>query len=60
MDKVNNVVYVVMMGWDNEGLHEIDSKAFKDKNKAYEYAKELEKDIGDVGDMIEVIEYEVE
>ena len=54
---MDNVVYVVMMGWNNEGLHDIDSKAFKDKNKAYEYAKELEKGYCDY---VEVIKYEVE
>ena len=57
MDKVNNVVYLVMDGFNNEGLDKLDSKVFKDKNKAYEYAKELEKG---VCDYVEVIEYEVE
>jgi len=35
------MVYVVMFGYDMEGLWSEDSKSFKDENKAKEYGEKI-------------------
>jgi len=57
--KVKDIVYVVMFGWDYEGFSCNDCKSFKDENKAKEYGERVLKSVSGY-DYYEVISMEVE
>ena len=57
--KVKEMVYVVMFGWDYEGFSCNDCKSFKDENKAKEYGERVLKNDSNY-DYYDVISMEVE
>ena len=59
VQKVKEMVYVVMFGWDYEGFSCNDCKSFKDENKAKEYGERVLNNDSNY-DCYEVISMEVE